>query len=251
MTPKRTKTIRAALIIIGDEILSGRTVDKNTAFLAERLTLMGIRLHQVRMIADEEGEITQAVNELRATYDYVFTTGGIGPTHDDITAASIAKAFGRKVERNTAAMRELKKHYATEEFTDTRKTMADMPRDVTLIDNPVSAAPGFIIENVYVMAGVPEIMQAMFDGIAHTLKGGKPLKSKTISCDIREGEMAPHLRAIQKNYDRVKIGSYPFFHDGHVGVSVVLRSSDEIQMQRAIKDVRDAIDLLQNRKMTS
>lgn len=247
MTPKKRKTVRAALIIIGDEILSGRTKDKNIAFLAERLTALGIRLHHVRIVPDEEGEIIEAVNGLRASYDYVFTTGGIGPTHDDITAATIAKAFGRKVERHAGAMRALKKHYSTEQFTDARKTMADMPRDVTLIDNPVSAAPGFIIENVYVMAGVPEIMQGMFDGIADTLKGGKPLKQKTISCNIREGDIAPHLSQIQKNYDRVTIGSYPFFHDGNVGVSVVMRSEDEIQLQRAAKEVREAIDILNDR----
>ncbi len=238
------KTFRAALLIIGDEILSGRTQDKNIAFLAERLTALGIRLHHVRIVPDEEAEIIEAVNTMRTKYDYVFTTGGIGPTHDDITAASVAKAFGRKLQRNASAMKVLKKHYSTEGLNESRKKMADMPRDVTLIDNPVSAAPGFIIKNVYVMAGVPKIMQAMFDGIADTLTGGKPLKQKTISCTIREGDMAPHLTQIQKNYDRVTIGSYPFYHDGHVGVSVVLRSEDEIQLQRAIKDVREAIDLM-------
>lgn len=246
--PLKKKTTRAALIIIGDEILSGRTQDKNIAFLAERLTAIGVRLHQVRIVADEEGEIIAAVNTLRPNYDYIFTTGGIGPTHDDITAAAIAKAFGRKMQRHAGAMRELKKHYATEDFTDTRKKMADMPRDVELIYNPVSAAPGFIIENVYVMAGVPEIMQGMFDGIIDTLKGGEPLKSKTISCNIREGDMAPHLTQINNTYDRVNIGSYPFFHDGNVGVSVVLRSSDEIQLQRAVKDVRDAIEIMMERQ---
>ena len=246
-TPKR-KTIRAALIIIGDEILSGRTQDKNIGFLAERLTTRGINLHQVRIIPDEEGEIIEAVNTMRTKYDYVFTTGGIGPTHDDITAAAVAKAFGRKIQRHTGAMKALKKHYSTDDFTETRKKMADMPRDVELIDNPVSGAPGFIIENVYVMAGVPDIMQGMFDGIKDTLTGGKPLKQKTISCNIREGDMAPHLNQIQNSHDQVTIGSYPFFHDGNVGVSVVLRGQNEIQLQRAVKDVRDAIDLMLDRK---
>ncbi len=247
MNLKAKKIIQAGLIIIGDEILSGRTQDKNISFIGHRLNEIGIQLHQVRVIPDEEAEIIETVNTMRKRYHYVFTTGGIGPTHDDITAACIAKAFGRKFQRHAGAMKVLRKHYSTEDLNESRKTMADMPADVELIDNPVSGAPGFIIENVFVMAGVPKIMHGMFDSIADRLVGGKTIKQKTISCNIREGDMAAHLTQIQKKYNRVSIGSYPFFHEGNIGVSIVLRSSDEIQLQRAIKDVRDAVTIMTER----
>jgi len=235
-------TVQTGLVVIGNEILSGRTVDKNVPWIAERLADHGLQLGQVRIVSDNEADIVEAVNALRGRYRYVFTTGGIGPTHDDITSPSIAKAFGRLMERNTEALKRLRAYYKAEDFTDARQRMADMPRDVLLIDNPVTAAPGFIIENVYVMAGVPTIMQAMFDGIVGGLKGGKPLKSKTIQTDLREGQIATALTRVQEKHPKVAIGSYPFFKDDQVGVSIVLRSSDEFALQNAARDVRTMID---------
>lgn len=235
-------TIQAGLVIIGNEVLSGRTQDKNIAWLAEKLDQQGIQLAQVRIVPDSEADIIEAVNALRGRYRYVFTTGGIGPTHDDITAASVAKAFGRLMERNTEALKRLRAYYKPEDFTDSRQRMADMPRDVLLIDNPVSAAPGFIIENVYVMAGVPMIMQAMFDSVSGDLKGGTPLKTKTIQTDLKEGQIAAALARVQERNPKVAIGSYPFFQNATVGVSIVLRSADEFAIQKAAQDVRAMIE---------
>lgn len=235
-------TIQAGLVIIGNEVLSGRTQDKNIAWLAERLDLQGIQLAQVRIVPDSETDIVEAVNALRGRYRYVFTTGGIGPTHDDITATSIAKAFGRLMERNTEALKRLRTYYKNEDFTDARQGMADMPRDVLLIDNPISAAPGFIIENVYVMAGVPMIMQAMFDSVSGDLKGGTPLKTKTIQTDLKEGQIAAPLARLQEKNPKVVIGSYPFYQNDKIGVSVVLRSPDEFALQKATQDIRAMID---------
>jgi molybdenum cofactor synthesis domain-containing protein len=251
MTTKRTHEsasdrmdglIHAGMVVIGNEILSGRTVDKNISWIAERLNEQGIQLSQVRIVPDSEADIIEAINALRGRYRYVFTTGGIGPTHDDITAASVGKAFGRLMERNTEALKRLRAYYKAEDFTDARQSMADMPRDVILIDNPISAAPGFIIENVYVMAGIPMIMQAMFDSICGDLKGGKPIKTKTIQCDLREGQIAMSLTRVQEKNPKVAIGSYPFFKDATVGVSIVLRSVDEFALQKATQDVRRMID---------
>jgi molybdenum cofactor synthesis domain-containing protein len=235
-------TVMAGLVIIGNEILSGRTEDKNINWIAEKLDQSGIQLAQVRIVPDIEHDIIDAVNALRGRYRYVFTTGGIGPTHDDITSTSIAKAFGRVMERNTEALKRLRAYYKVEDFNDARQRMADMPRDVILIDNPVSAAPGFIIENVYVMAGVPNIMHAMFDGVLHQLKGGAALKTRTIQTELREGQIANTMTKIQDAHPKVSIGSYPFFQDGNVGVSIVLRSSDEFALQKASQDIRAMID---------
>jgi molybdenum cofactor synthesis domain-containing protein len=235
-------TVLAGLVVIGNEVLSGRTQDKNINWIAGRLDEHGIQLAQVRIVPDAEGDIIEAVNALRGRYRYVFTTGGIGPTHDDITAPSIAKAFNRVMERNTEALKILRAYYKTEDFNDSRQRMADMPRDVKLIDNPVSAAPGFIIENVYVMAGVPHIMQAMFDNVVHDLKGGAALKTKTITSDLREGQIGAPLAKIQEKHKAVVIGSYPFFQDDKVGVTIVLRSANEFDLQRAYQDTRAMLD---------
>jgi molybdenum cofactor synthesis domain-containing protein len=242
MLEKLSETVMAGMVVIGNEVLSGRTQDKNVHWIAQKLDVHGIQLAQVRVVPDVEHDIVEAVNSLRGRYRYVFTTGGIGPTHDDITAASMGKAFNRLMERNTEALKRLRAYYKPEDFTDARQRMADMPRDVKLIDNPVTAAPGFIIENVYVMAGVPEIMQAMFEGIVHDLKGGAPLKTKTMTCDLREGQIAGPLAKLQEKHKTVFIGSYPFFQDGNIGVSIVLRSPDEFNLQRATQDVRNMID---------
>lgn len=237
-----SETIQAGLVVIGNEILSGRTQDKNIAWIGQRLEEVGIQLAQVRIVADDEQDIVDAINALRGRYRYVFTTGGIGPTHDDITATSIAKAFGRVMERNTEALKRLRVYYKPDDFTDSRQRMADMPRDVLLIDNPVSAAPGFIIENVYVMAGVPMIMQAMFESIILGLKGGAAIKTRTLQTDLREGQIAIPLGKIQNGHPKVAIGSYPFFKEDSVGVSIVLRSSDEFALQKASQEVRAMID---------
>ena len=233
--------VTAALIIIGNEVLSGRTQDANLQFLATGLGEIGVRLMEVRVIADDEGEIVAAVNALRARHDYVFTTGGIGPTHDDITAASIARAFGRKCGRNAEAEAILRAHYKPEDATESRLRMADMPEDVTLIENPVSRSPGFQVENVYVLPGVPSIMQAMFDGLKHRLRGGAPVLSKTVTAFIPESVVAPPLGELQNNRPDVEIGSYPFFRDGRLGTSLVARSPDGKALEEVAEAIRELI----------
>jgi molybdenum cofactor synthesis domain-containing protein len=233
--------VTAALIIIGNEVLSGRTQDANLQFLATGLGEIGVRLMEVRVIADDEGEIVAAVNALRARHDYVFTTGGIGPTHDDITAASIARAFGRKFGRNAEAEAILRAHYKPEDATESRLRMADMPEDVTLIENPVSRSPGFQVENVYVLPGVPSIMQAMFDGLKHRLRGGAPVLSKTVTAFIPESVVAPPLGELQNNRPDVEIGSYPFFRDGRLGTSLVARSPDGEALEEVAEAIRELI----------
>lgn len=230
--------VTAALCIIGNEILSGRTQDKNLAFIGGRLNALGIRLAEVRVVRDDEAAIIEAVRTLSERYTYVFTSGGIGPTHDDITTACVAKAFGAKVERNAEAMRRLTAHYANSgiEFNDARKKMAEIPVGATLIDNPVSSAPGFIIGNVHVLPGVPRIMQAMFDGLR--LEGGLPMLSRTVGCTVGEGTVASGLGEIQARYPDVEIGSYPYFRPGNYGTNLVLRSVDEARLDAAADEVR-------------
>jgi len=234
------QTVTAALCIIGNEILSGRTQDKNLAFIGERLNALGIRLAEVRVVRDDEEAVVEAVRALSERCTYVFTTGGIGPTHDDITTACIAKAFGAEVERNPEAMRRLTAHYANTgiEFNAARQKMADIPVGAELIDNPVSAAPGFIIGNVHVLPGVPRIMQAMFEGLTGRLTGGAPVLSHTVACTIGEGTVATGLGAIQGRYSDVEIGSYPYFRAGHFGTSLVLRSVDPDRLAAAAEEVR-------------
>jgi molybdenum cofactor synthesis domain-containing protein len=238
--------VTACLIIIGNEILSGRTKDANLPYLAERLNALGIRLMQVRVIPDQEAIIVATVNECRAAFDYVFTTGGIGPTHDDITAECLAKAFGVALERNPEALRRLQEHYAGSglELNEARLRMADIPAGATLIDNPVSKAPGFQLGNVLVMAGVPSIMQAMFEGIKHRLTGGAPLASRTVSCFLPEGELAKGLGELQARFADIEIGSYPYFRRGRFGVSVVLRSTDTAALDRALEALCELIGRL-------
>lgn len=228
----------AALIIIGNEILSGRTQDKNTAFLAETLGRHGISLHEVRIIPDIEAKIIETVNVMRAEADYVFTTGGIGPTHDDITAESIAKAFGVAWELNDEAYQMLVAHYRDEaEVTEARKKMAMIPAGAALIDNPVSGAPGFILENVHVMAGVPRIMQAMTENVVPNLSGGAVVQSQTITCQMAESELSAGLADIQNRFSDLDIGSYPNYHGSVGGLSVVIRSTDVDQIRAAGKEV--------------
>jgi molybdenum cofactor synthesis domain-containing protein len=228
----------ACVLVIGNEILSGRTKDANIGWLAEKLTAAGIRLREARVIADVEDEIVRVVNELRAKYDYVFTTGGIGPTHDDITADCVAKAFGVELVEDPEAIRRLLKNYADpKDLNAARRRMARIPVGGIMIDNPVSAAPGFQIGNVYVMAGVPRIMQAMFDGIRGRLKGGKPMLSRTLSVELPEGKMAEGLGALQNRYADLEIGSYPFFRLGKPGSAIVIRGTDKVRLDAAIGEL--------------
>ena len=222
------KTVTAALLIIGNEILSGRTQDKNLAHIATVLNEVGVRLTEVRVIPDIEGEIIDAVNTLRKKFDYVFTTGGIGPTHDDITAESVAKAFGLKLIIHPEAFRRMDLHYKQmgREMNEARLRMAKTPEGATLIDNPISTAPGFNVENVYVMAGVPSIMQAMLEGIKGGLVGGATVLSRTVLCTLGEGDVAAGLGAIQKAHPDIDLGSYPQYSRGHFRVSLVMRGTD-------------------------
>ncbi len=228
-----SQTVTAALLIIGNEILSGRTKDANLPYLAEKLNLAGVRLKEARIVTDDEAEIVAAVNALRARYDYVFTTGGIGPTHDDITSESIAKAFGVPLERHPEAVRRLEAHYQPGQLNEARLRMANIPQGGALVDNPVSHAPGFRIGNVFVMAGVPRIMQAMLDNILPQLRGGAPTLARTVSCGLPEGVIAEGLGALQRRYPLVEIGSYPYFRSGSFGVSLVLRSTDAALLAEA------------------
>jgi molybdenum cofactor synthesis domain-containing protein len=238
MTSETKDTYTAALIIVGNEILSGRTQDTNTSWIAERSGAMGLVLQEVRVVQDQEAHIIFAVNELRRKVDYVFTTGGIGPTHDDITANAVAHAFGTELELNKEAYDILVRHYGKEEeVTPPRKKMAMIPKSATLINNPVSGAPGFKMENVFVMAGVPRIMQAMFDDVKNYLKQGKPLLSNTIACKLLESQIAEPLSAIQDKYPSVSIGSYPHFRGGLLGLSLVLRSTETEPLDLATTEV--------------
>ncbi|MZR30377.1 competence/damage-inducible protein A [Sneathiella litorea] len=233
------KIVTAAIVVIGDEILSGRTQDKNMAWLAVRLNEIGVQLSEARVVPDIEAEIVAAVNVLRAKFDYVFTTGGIGPTHDDITADSIAAAFGVGIDHHPEAMALLTRHYETSgiEFNDARKRMARIPDGASLVNNPVSKAPGFRIENVYVMAGVPTIMQAMFEEIAPELHGGPKMFSRTIGAGLPEGRVAEKLGALQKFYPGVSLGSYPYFRQGEVGTNLVLRSIHKEELDAAFNEL--------------
>jgi molybdenum cofactor synthesis domain-containing protein len=220
-------TVTACLIIIGNEILSGRTVDANLPYIAQKLGEIGIRMMEVRVVADDEAAIVEAVNACRARYTYVFTTGGIGPTHDDITAASVAKAFGRRYGRHPEAERRLLAYYPPERVNPARMKMADMPEGAELIDNPVSVAPGFRIENVHVLPGVPKIMQAMLDGLLPRLKGGAKVRSRAITVFAPEGDVAnAGLGAIQARFSNIEIGSYPFWRPEGPGTTIVFRGTE-------------------------
>jgi molybdenum cofactor synthesis domain-containing protein len=231
--------VTAAMLVIGDEILSGRTKDKNIGHLADMMTAIGIDLKEVRIVPDEEDEIVAAVNAVRARYTYVFTTGGIGPTHDDITADAISKAFGVPCEYDARALAMLATSYAKREmeFTEARKRMARMPRGAEHIDNPVSLAPGFRIGNVHVMAGVPAIFQAMLDNVVPTLKTGTKLLSATVHCPFGEGVIGGPLAGIQKAHPDTIIGSYPKYLDGRFWTELVVRARSQQALDAARVDV--------------
>jgi molybdenum cofactor synthesis domain-containing protein len=238
------KIVTAAILVIGNEILSGRTKDANLHYLATGLTAIGIRLMEARVVPDIAPRIIEAVNALRAAYDYVFTTGGIGPTHDDITSETVAEAFGVKLIKHPKAVELLTQHYGEANLTEARLRMAHVPEGASLIDNPVSTAPGFRIGNVYVLAGVPAICQAMFDGLKGGLSRGDPVHSKTVSAHVGEGVIARDLGALQQRYPSLDIGSYPFFRQGKFGASFVIRGTDEEQIGQAAAELRSIIRAL-------
>tara|TARA_B110001454_G_C12665739_1_gene411481 strand:+ start:242 stop:985 length:744 start_codon:yes stop_codon:yes gene_type:complete len=221
------KEVIAGIIIIGNEILSGRTKDLNTSTISKWLNSIGIRVNEVKVIPDEEKIIIKTINEYKEKFDYVFTSGGIGPTHDDITAESISKAFNLKYEIHKEAFAILKKYYAPREFNEGRQRMTWMPSGANLILNPTSGAPGFSVNNIYCLPGVPSILEAMLAGITSKLVGGSPIISHTINLKTVESEIAKSLTKVQKNNNEVEIGSYPFFKAGKVGVSIVIRSKKQ------------------------
>ena len=237
------ETVTAALVVIGDEILSGRTKDVNIGATANFCTELGIELREVRVVSDVEDDIIAAVNAVRARYTYVFTTGGIGPTHDDITADAVAKAFGVKLPINdeARAMQEARWKQTGTEVNEARLRMARIPEGGTLIVNSVSAAPGFRIGNVHVMAGVPKIMLAMLEAIAPTLQGGRKVKSVTIRCGVGEGTIGGPLGRLQDEFPDVKMGSYPQMGQTFVMTELVLRSSDEARLAEAAGRVREMV----------
>ena len=230
--------MKAGLIIIGNEILSGRTQDKNLSYLANWLNEIGIQLSEVRVIRDEEKVIIDTVNHLRSEYDYVFTTGGIGPTHDDITSLSIARAFGVELEINDKALAILKEYYKDGELTEARMKMTMIPVGAELVDNPVSKAPGFKMDNVFVMAGIPSIMQGMLEGARRFLKGGDVVKSMSIDVFTPESNVAQALTDLQKKYNDVEIGSYPFSKDNRFGTTLVMRSSNEKRLHQCDEELK-------------
>jgi molybdenum cofactor synthesis domain-containing protein len=221
-----TQTVTAALIVIGEEILSGRTQDANIAYIAAYLTRIGIALREIRVVADAEAEIVAAVNALRFRFTYVFTTGGIGPTHDDVTTDAIAKAFGVGIVVDPAAVAAMRKHFSDKELTPARLRMARVPEGASLIDNAISRAPGYMIGNVIVMAGVPRIMQVMLDTVSPRLAKGRPMLARSVRIDAPEGDVAPGLADLQASHPDVQIGSYPYFENKRLGTYVVLRSCD-------------------------
>ncbi len=237
----KKKKVNAAILIIGNEILSGRTQDKNIAFLSNWLNLnCGITVLEVRIIPDVEKTIVENIRTLSKKFNYVFTTGGIGPTHDDITAKSISKAFNVKYEFHNEAFRILEKYYGKKKFNDGRKKMAKMPKGAKLIYNPSSAAPGFIIKNVLSLPGVPSILNSMIENSKRYLKKGSKTYSKTLNLYTVESSISAELENIQKKYKKfVDIGSYPFFRLGKIGVSIVFRSSIITLINKAQKDLKD------------
>ena len=228
---KNTK-VNAAILIIGNEILSGRTQDTNTSTLATWLNSIGVKVNEVRIIPDQEEIIVETLNLLRKSNNYVFTTGGIGPTHDDITAQSVAKAFGLKYELHKEGYKILEAYYQPGEFNEGRQKMIWMPENADLILNPTSGAPGFNVENVFCLPGVPSIMKSMLGGLKTKIVGGDPILSYTISLKTVESEIANSLTKVQEENQDVEIGSYPFFHAGKLGVSIVLRSENQSKIDQ-------------------
>ena len=234
--------VTAAILVIGDEILSGRTKDKNIGYIAEYLTNIGIELREVRVVPDVTDEIVAALNALRSRYTYVFTTGGIGPTHDDITADAVAAAFGVSIDHDPRAVAMLRERFLEADLNEARMRMARIPAGADLIANSISKAPGFNIGNVYVMAGVPSIMQAMLDVVAPTLKTGVKVLSDTVRAGLREGDIGGALAEIAKAHPGVSIGSYPFWSETGPDTNIVVRSRDEEKLRAAMDAVKAMVE---------
>ena len=234
---KANKKVNAAIIIIGNEILSGRTQDINVSFLAKWLNNLGVRVGEVRIIEDKEEPIINTIREVKNNFKYIFTTGGIGPTHDDITSESIAKAFNRSCGYHKEAYDILEKYYKPGEFNEGRKKMAKIPDQAELIYNPSSGAPGFIVKNVFCLPGVPSILKSMVEGLNNKIIGGKKILSKTISVSTVESEIARSLEDVQNKFKNIEIGSYPFFRMGKIGVSIVMRSTENSQIDDCFKQI--------------
>ena len=239
---KKKIQVNASIIIIGNEILSGRTQDTNTSSIALWLNSLGVKVGEVRVIPDIEETIVSTINKVRKRYTYVFTTGGIGPTHDDITAKSISKAFGLEYEIHKEAFKILENYYKPGEFNKGRQTMAWMPSKAKLILNPTSGAPGFIVENVFCLPGVPTILKSMLGGLNNEISGGEPILSFTINLNTVESEIAEPLKNVQNNNKEVEIGSYPFFKAGKLGVSIVIRSADKSKIDYCTDQILDFVN---------
>lgn len=235
MTTERS----AAVVVIGNEILSGRTRDANVQSIGSALGAIGVRLREVRIVEDRTAAIVEAVNALRIRYTYVFTTGGIGPTHDDITADAIGAAFGRELHEDPRAVALLTSYYGPADATPVRLRMARVPRGADLLANPVSAAPGFRVENVFVLPGIPRILQGMLPGVVATLPDGAPFVSRTLTAWVRESEVATELGAVQGRYPALDVGSYPFQREDRFGTALVVRGNDAAAVARAAAEIAD------------
>ena len=236
-----SKEFTSAILIIGNEILSGRTVDKNTSFIAKWLGDLGISVEEVKIIPDKEDVIISSLNELRKKYQYVFTTGGIGPTHDDITSESVAKAFGKKYGYNKEAYAILEKYYANSDFNEGRKKMARMPESASLIYNKQGSAPAFSIENVFVLPGIPSYVELMLPQLKDVLISGKKIISVSIDAKIRESSVAVDLSKIQDKYPNIDIGSYPYSKEGGFGTVLVMRGIDSAEINRCKEEVKEMV----------
>ena len=234
---KANKKLHSAVIIIGNEILSGRTQDINVVSISNWLNGLGVKLQEVRVIPDVEKIIVKTVNEVRKKFKYVFTTGGIGPTHDDITSKSISKAFNVKYCYHPEAYKILENYYEKGKFNVGRRKMAKTPKNANLIYNPSSAAPGFFIKNVFCLPGVPSILKSMLGGLNNKIAGGNKILSKTLSLRTVESEISVSLEKVQKKYKNLEIGSYPFFQQGKIGVSLVMRSNKPKLIEACTKDI--------------
>jgi molybdenum cofactor synthesis domain-containing protein len=241
MAMDRAELPTAAMLAIGDEILSGRTQDTNTNYIARFLAALGIDLREGRVVPDVETEIVAAVNALRTRYSYVFTSGGIGPTHDDITADAIAKAFHVSIDYHPEALALIGARYKLGEFNEMRRRMARIPAGAVLIRNSVSAAPGFQLENVFVMAGVPMIMRAMLEDVAPRLNKGPPIHTCVVTAPVAEGRIAAALAGIQQRYTNIAVGSYPFYREAGFGTQLVVRGRDSKQADAAATEIENAV----------
>lgn len=241
MSSEASPSPSAAILVIGDEILSGRTQDTNVAYIARFLGTLGIDVCEVRVVRDLQAEIVTALNDLRSRYTYVFTTGGIGPTHDDITTDAVGRAFGVSVAHSAEALALLEPRYKPGEFNEMRRRMARIPQGASLIRNSVSVAPGFQIENVFVLAGVPMIMRAMLEDVAPRLARGRPVMSRTICARVGEGRIAADLEQIQNAHDDIAIGSYPFYSDSGAGVQLVVRGREHAAVELAATAIEAAL----------